>query len=112
LPVLSGNEHRADVVAMRRSAAKGGDHILVTRQALARILDRHLSGAMTAADLVEIANELESNDEVDYEGDGEAVVAQVLFELASPEINGPLTPERSRALRGALVDGGGKRRAP
>jgi hypothetical protein len=103
---LSGEESRHRVQELRATAAKGGEgNVVLTREALARILERHASGELATEELTELASELEANDEIDYEPDAEAAIADVLFELSTPEINGMPTIERSRALRDGLVTG-------
>lgn len=100
---LSGNEMLLELRAMRAKASADGNQMLLTRSALARLLDRHTAGELTTDELVGLANELEANDEVDYEPEAEEVVASVLFELASPEINGALTADKVRCLREHLA---------
>jgi hypothetical protein len=101
---LSGDESRQLVQELRARAAKAREgNIVLTREALARILERHASGELAAEELMQLANELEANDEIDYEPNAEAIIADVLFELSTPEINGMPTIERSRALRDGLM---------
>lgn len=55
--------------------------------ALIRVIDRFLEGKLSATELQELGDLLES-DYVDYEdSNGDGVIAQVLFEMSSPEVN-------------------------
>jgi hypothetical protein len=101
---LSGNESRLQVAELRAQAAmRRQGSIVLTREALVRVLERHMSGELTADELTELADELEANDEIDYEPNAEAVIAEVLFELSAPAINGTPTIERSCVLRDSLL---------
>jgi hypothetical protein len=97
---ITGNERPNELATLRRQS--GGDpsnpHLLLTKQALARFLARYVAGELNSTDLVEVANQLEMRDEIDYESGAEAVIADVLFEVASPEINGDLARTRCGEL--------------
>ena len=96
---ITGEEQPDEILKLRRTgSARSIGHLLLTKRALGRMLARCEAGELQSAELVEIANQLEARDEVDYERGAERVIADTLFELASPEINGELTPTRCRDL--------------
>ena len=61
------------------------------------LLKKFSSGQLDAATILQIADELE-NDAVIYERGKEEIIATILFELSSPEVNGPLTLQRCSEL--------------
>ena len=91
---ITGEERPNDVAELRRNSR----HLLLERRALTRLIRRYESGDLTDTDLTEIANQLEARDDVDYEPGTERAIADVLFELAAPEINGDLNPARCAHL--------------
>ena len=53
---------------------------------------------MNANDLTEWAGAIEARDEVRYEPEFNELIATIVFEIATPEINRPLTQEVGREL--------------
>lgn len=74
------------------------DVVVVSRQAVRNVLNRAIRAEVAQTDVVAWANALEALDRVEYEQPFKADIADVLFVLSSPEINGPLTPDRYRSL--------------
>jgi hypothetical protein len=59
-------------------------------------LRRYLDGEWTASDLSHWADEVENPETVQYEDAYSTLIASVLFDLGTPEINGEPTPDRVR----------------
>ena len=66
-----------------------------------RVVERFLLGELTSSNVQEWAEAVELRDDVDFD-DTELDLARLMFILANPEVNGPLTPERARELLSAL----------
>ncbi len=94
---LTGKEIGEQVSAIRRQAPASGS-ILLDKSAVIELLRRCAHHELTALELSGIANELEAFDEIDYEPGAEGLIATVLFEIASPEINIKITPQRCLEL--------------
>ena len=105
MATLTGNENATQIEALRSLRAQGAvqEPLVLTRRALARMIERYGTGEITTAELVRLANSVEAVDGVDYEAGAEAEIAQVLFELAAPEINGEVSYERSQKLLAQLT---------
>ncbi len=58
---------------------------------LEKAIKRFTSGSLSAEQLEEWAEILEMNDYVEYESGSEQIIADALFLLATPEVNGPIT---------------------
>jgi hypothetical protein len=58
------------------------------------VLERFLAGALSVADVEDWANALEGREDVGYDRD----LAQTLFVLSTPAINGPLTADSAASL--------------
>jgi hypothetical protein len=61
-------------------------------------LRKFLSGEMPAAELEEWANAIESREDVGFELGCEAVLKELIFRLANPVLEGPLTPGVAREI--------------
>jgi hypothetical protein len=83
---ISGHESLTELQWKRQSYAR----LVLTREALLRVIGRFLSDSLTASELQEFGDLLEG-EPVDYDDESEdRVIAQVLFEMSSPEINGAI----------------------
>jgi hypothetical protein len=72
------------------------------RTALVRFLDRFLQDGLTAAEVEEIGDLLES-DRVDHDNErDDGLIAQVLFEMSSPEVNGTIDAAAAKRWRETL----------
>ena len=69
---------------------------------LERAVRRFLEGQLSAHELSRWANLLEGNDLVEYDETANRLIADVLFQLASPEINGPITKQACEELLARL----------
>jgi hypothetical protein len=67
------------------------DLVVVTRHYLMLALQEFTDGHLSAADLVSWAEALEAREDVGFESGYEELVKCVVFTLANPEINHPLT---------------------
>lgn len=77
--------------------------IIVSRRTLRTALQRILANELDSDDLVAWANSIESHDQVRYEPGFEKLIADIVFRIASPEINEPLDSESYRRLISQLV---------
>lgn len=70
--------------------------------ALIRFVDRFTRGALTVTEVQELGDLLES-DSVDYlDTNSEGVIAQVLFEMSTPEVNGEIDEQAAERWRRML----------
>ena len=82
--------------------ARADFQLFLTRKTLSLAISRFLRGEIKEEDLVAWANLLEAKDEILYEPGYERVLADVVFQVASPEINAPLVPTTCKALLNVL----------
>lgn len=61
-----------------------------------RVLQQYLAGKLTAEDCQQWADALEVRDDVGREPGFEDELTEFLFEIATPEVAGTLTPERAQ----------------
>ena len=78
--------------------------LIVSRRTLQTALQRSFTGQIDIDDLISWANMLELSDEVQYEPGFETLVADVLFCVSTPELNGPLDLVKCRELISQLGD--------
>ena len=96
---ISGNE---TLVELREHLTGRVDtDIALSRSALSQFVGRYLKNELTDVELQEIGDLLEMT--VDYEEESEGVIAQVLFEISSPEANGGINRERASEWRTMLL---------
>lgn len=69
---------------------------------LRAVLVGYLDGALSAGTVEAWANALESREDIRLSSEETDAVAEVLFELANPEIQGQLTRPRAEQLLGRL----------
>jgi hypothetical protein len=67
--------------------------VILTRSDVVRILRRYVDGLSSADDVEEWANGIELRDDVGVEPDHERLLRDVIFHLANPDVNEPITPE-------------------
>jgi hypothetical protein len=67
---------------------------ILTRKDIVEKIDQCISGLLTKEDLENWADHFELNENFEYESKYEKIIADVLFHLSSPDINGDLTVER------------------
>ena len=76
----------------------------LTRADVLSALSRYLDGEWSAADLTRWADEVENPEKVHYEEAYSTLIASVLFDLGTPEINGEPTPDKVRAWVDELTE--------
>jgi hypothetical protein len=70
-----------------------GPEVLLTHEDVMRGLRLYVSGAISAEHLSSWASLLEMNQFVEYAEEKHGAISEVLFLLASPDINEPITPD-------------------
>jgi len=94
---LTGHEPFKELLAL----IKTGEKVYLSASAMSAILNAVASEACEAETIQRLADALEG-ESVDYEDAKSGIIAQALFELSSPEINGAATLERCAELVAAL----------
>ncbi len=95
---ISGNEQSDDLLVKVDS----GDSYTADAHAVSRFVARYLADELNAQDLEQIGDALE-HESVEYVGPGsDGIIAQVVFEMSSPEIKGPITKEAAERWLGLL----------
>jgi hypothetical protein len=84
----------------------GSDEGLVTlnRSDALRLLDRFQQASLTALECQHWAQTLEMRDDLSLEPGAEDLLTQFLFEIATPEINEPISPQLVRRWQANLKD--------
>ena len=81
-----------------------GEPLLILKKGdLLRVIDRFLSGGITAAQLQQWAENLECREDMAFDPAEEELLDDVFFRLATPFINEPLTRESVTKMRNELV---------
>jgi len=93
---LTGTERAEEIHSLRQ--AKSGQELMVSRNAIIRVLERFAAGHITAKEVEDWADSLEAMDGVQYEDGHQDTIAEVLFQLGAPEINAPLDNEGAQKL--------------
>ena len=75
-----------------------GEPVLVEPLHIVSILNRFLSNQLNAKQVEEWANMIECREDLDYESENQKQLEQVIYELANPELEGPLTIERCQEI--------------
>jgi len=65
--------------------------IVLKRIHVIKILERYINKELNSDEISEWANLIEGREDVGFEQNNEDVLKKVIFEMANPEINGPLT---------------------
>jgi hypothetical protein len=97
--MISGNETPDDLRQLLGGRAE--TDITLNRPALSQFVVRYLNGELTELQLQEIGDLLEMS--VEYDAGNEEVIAQVLFEISSPEVNGEIDQERASEWKTMLT---------
>jgi glutamine synthetase adenylyltransferase len=77
---------------------------VVSRRTLQNALEAHLEGAISASELSEWANLLEQRDEVACETRFDHFIADLVFRLATPEINQQIDEDLCREMLTELAN--------
>lgn len=67
--------------------------ITLKKEHLLQILDRYLHNALSATDLENWADAIECREDIAYETDYEAIINDIIFYLANPTLNDPISPK-------------------
>lgn len=76
----------------------------VHRHHVLAVLQGYIAGTYTANVVEQWAELLEGRDDVGFERERSDLLLRIIFELANPELEGALTPNRARELVAALGD--------
>jgi hypothetical protein len=71
------------------------------------ILDRYLSGDLTAQQVADWADLLECREDIELPNVGATSISDAVFRLANPNLRGELTPLVAEHMRAGLMRGGG-----
>src|SRR6266550_1992906 len=74
----------------------------LTREIISNILDRFLSGQLSAKQLEDWANLIEGREDVEFDPSNEKVIADAIFLLANPEINFPIDAALAQKIKQEL----------
>ena len=69
--------------------------LILSKEDFTNVLNRCIENEITFTDLVSWANVIECRDDLDFEVEE---MQEIVFELASPEINGEITRERLQEI--------------
>ena len=75
-----------------------GESVIIEPFHLVSVLNRFLSNQLEAQHIENWANIIECREDLDYETSNQEQLEQVIYELANPEIEGPLTIERCQQI--------------
>lgn len=79
------------------------DLVTLTRDDAIRVLQRYQAGELTSADCERWAEALAGRDDVGFEKGWDDTLKDFLFEIATPELAEPLTPEFSRRWQARIT---------
>jgi len=86
---ISGSESGGELLARIES----GDSFTVDARAVTRFVSRYLEDQLSAEELEQIGDLLEG-ELIEYVGPGaDGIIAQVVFEFSTPQVNRPITKE-------------------
>lgn len=78
-------------------------HYVLPAAAIVEVIDLRLSGKITEQEIVEWAGCFEWREDVGYDDGRKEVLSDVVFCLANPDINYPLTSDNLRMLRAKVA---------
>ncbi|NBX67029.1 MAG: hypothetical protein EBQ96_08550 [Proteobacteria bacterium] len=79
-----------------------GQTALLDKTILRSVLSRYAAGDLTADAIYQWADFLELLEDVDYPADEADTISAILHELANPDLEGTLSPERAEILLAKL----------
>jgi hypothetical protein len=87
---ISGSETAAELQAKSAS----GDSYDLAAKAVTQFISRYIQDEISAQDLEQIGDVLESAEFFEYVGPGsDGLIAQVVFQFSTPQANGAITKE-------------------
>lgn len=78
-----------------------GPLVVLTRRHCVSVLDRLLRGELSAGEVEAWADALEVREDVEFEA---GLVGEIVYRLANPALEGPLTAAVAEQLRGRLAE--------
>lgn len=96
----TGESQRSDTVSTNRGELSIRSPISI--RDLETALEAYICGKVSVTSIVDWANFVELSDEVDYEEGKEDAIADALFIISNPEMNGPLSIEIAKDLLSGL----------
>jgi hypothetical protein len=99
---VQANEDLCEELDRLMASTHSDEILVVTCRTLRTALGRFLAREVAGSDLVVWASLIEAHDRVTYESGFEALIADIIFCIASPEINGFLSDESCRRLLSQL----------
>ena len=98
---ISGSESEQELRAMIESE----DPYTLDARALARFVTRYKDGELSEAEIEHIGDLLEGGEFIEYVGPGsDGIIAQVIFQMSTPQPNRPITKEAAERWLGLLGD--------
>ena len=67
--------------------------ITLKKEHLIHILNQYLNHSLSASDLENWANAIECREDITYETESEDFINDIIFDLANPILNAPISPE-------------------
>jgi hypothetical protein len=67
--------------------------IILKKEHLIHILNQYLNHSLSAIDLENWANAIECREDITYETESEDFINDIIFDLANPILNAPISPE-------------------
>jgi hypothetical protein len=67
--------------------------ITLNKDHLIHILNQYLNHSLSASDLENWANAIECREDITYETEAEDFINDIIFDLANPILNAPISPE-------------------
>lgn|SRR5690606_4870367 len=100
LELLDGTTPTVELIAQLAKHPWDCEHpmVLMAPGQVRRALQRYLDGNATPEELELWAETLESRDDVGFEDGFEKLGRELLWELANPELQGPLSKDSARAI--------------
>ena len=66
---------------------------------MVNLLDKYLKGELTESQVEEWANALECREDVGLLPEKQIEIQEVIFQLANPSLNKPITPDLAKSLK-------------
>ncbi len=75
-----------------------GEPVLLRKEHIAHALNCFVDGIITAGDLEVWAELIEGRPGIDFETSAEDELSEILFQISTPEINGPVSIEKCQRM--------------
>lgn len=99
--VITGSE----TLAQLHERSESGDTYHVDAKAVGRFIARYIADEITAKELEDIGDQLGSAEFFEYVGPGsDGVIAQVVYELSTPDAKGPISKDKAERWLSLLGD--------